>query len=249
MAASTILASFMGQFPKRGFVSPADSGNQPYAAGHGPVALQLDAMISEAPDYQATATQSQVEDGSVISDHVTIKPLKLTIHGIVTDTPVSLIREFSTAFQNPSPSKAAFTFLTKLYNDRIPFDFVGGLNVYKSMVITAFTPTNTAETGDALRFVCTMEQVRTVSSQVITTKKASGKSSQGSQPLTKITANEGTGLHDSFQSISPTRTVSVDTTAAKNFSGKLVGVGDFVAPDTSGKFALAPAFESPTKHF
>ncbi len=188
----------------------------PSAAPRDAVYLRLDAMISEMPEYDAQPTQSQVEDGETISDHVTLKPVKLAIQGIVTDTPVSFDREFSSQFATPSPSKAAHIFLKTLYENRIPFDFVGGLDVYKSMVISKYAPQNTAETGDSLRFHCTMEQVKTVSTQIITTKKASPKTSQGSQLLGKTTPLEDKSVHDSFQSISPTQSQSAGSDAVIN---------------------------------
>jgi hypothetical protein len=185
MSLSTIFANFLGQQPKRGFIQPADRFG-PFAIGHGPVSLQLDALISESPEYTGTPTQIPVEDGSTISDHVTLRPLKLSIQGIVTDTPVSLVREFSSPFAKPSPSAQAFDLLTKLFNDRIPFDFVGGLTVYRSMVISSFSPTNTSTTGDALRFSCTMDQIRIVSTDPIVVSSgsaASPKKSRGTQLL------------------------------------------------------------------
>jgi len=182
------LSGAFGIFPKRGFVAPADSGKSGYAAAYEPVHLVLDAMISEVPEYTATPTQSQVETGGTISDHVTQKPLKLMVQGIVTDTPIGYGREFTSAFSGSLPSTKAFTFLEDLYLSRQPFDFVGGFRTYRSMVITHFSPTRNAETGDALRFTCTMEQVTIVSSvTLLQVKSAQPKTSHGSQPTAAAT--------------------------------------------------------------
>jgi ribosomal protein L15 len=96
------VASLIGFFPKRGFVRPVDSVLAPdgnlESEVTGKVYLRFDALVSEAPDYTAVPTQSQVEDGATISDHVTLKPVKLVVQGIITDTPVSLTGQFSAAF-------------------------------------------------------------------------------------------------------------------------------------------------------
>ncbi len=229
MAVSTILR----KMPPRGFVRPTDS-RAGFAAAEGvtlaelgnyqgPVYLQFDAMVSEAPDYQASVTQSQVENGETISDHVTLKPLKLVVQGIVSDTPVGLVRQFSSAFQAPTPSKNAHIFLKGLWRNRIPFDFAGGLDYYPSMVITNYAPLSTAETGDALKFTCTMEQVLTVFSQtVLRAKKAAKKSSAGTQPMGGV--KSPTDVTASFKGVEPT--AGTTTPAVTNF-----GASGYVSPE------------------
>ncbi len=192
-----MVQSLIGVFPKRGFVLPEDSVPQvPALKATNVVTLRLDALISEAPEFDATPTQSQVESGETISDHVTLKPIRLNIQGIVTDTPVSFDREFAASVANTAPSKAAHVFLKKLYEDRIPFDFVGGFEIYESMVMTKYAPLSTAETGDSLRFHCTLEQIKTVFSQVLTSKKGAAKTSRGTQNLGTMSATEKEAIVD-----------------------------------------------------
>lgn len=205
------ISSFLVKAPPRGFVRPQDAiGANPFVTTpdyQGPVYLQFDAMISEAPDYQASATQSQVEGGATISDHVTLKPLKLVVQGIVTDTPVGFKRAFSSVF-GASASAAAHQFIKALWKNRIPFDFVGGLDYYTSMVVVSYNPVNTAETGDALKFTCTLEQVVTVNSQVIlTAKKVQKKQSLGQQPLGPIKVPAG-AVTSAFKGVEPTAATS-----------------------------------------
>lgn len=238
MAAATLLASLFSSPPKRGFTGPDSANLGPFKEGHAPVILQMDALISESPDYSATPTQSQVENGSTISDHVTLKPLKLTIQGLVTDTPVGFIRQFSSVFQKPSPSQQALIFLTKLWRDRLPFTFVGGLTVYNSMVITSFTPVSSAETGDALRFSCTMEQLILVSSQVILTpkKRTQPKQSLGQQPLQGFkTPVSG---FNTFKSLDPTAGVTAKMATGRG-GGPLALYGTPIT-ELKGMTVMAP---------
>lgn len=150
----------LGKNIKKGFIKPDDAGNTDE------IALELDATLLESPDYTATPTRSEVESGAEITDHVTLAPETLTIEGIVTNTPIG-IQQLLTGRQFGNPAQDAFLFIKKLYDDRLPFDFVGGLKVYTSMVITSFSPSRTSTTGQALRFRMTMQQIRVVESEVI----------------------------------------------------------------------------------
>lgn len=177
----------LGKNVRKGFVRPEDSGNTDE------IALELDATMLEAPDYAATPTRSEVESGTNITDHVTLSPETLTIEGIMTNTPIGIQQLLSSQqFRNQndnrkkSRSQDAFLFLKKLYDDRLPFDFVGGLKVYTSMVITSFSPSRTSTTGQALRFRMTMQKIRIVESEIIEQKRFSkdtGYTAQKKQEL------------------------------------------------------------------
>lgn len=200
-----VLASIMGTAnvgTARGFVKPADSNQsgQLWDNATGPVYLALDATVSEAPSFSANPTQSVVEDGSTISDNVALKPVKVQIHGIVSDTPITLIRS-PASFGADTPSKAAFKYLRQLLENRIPFDFIGGLTVYKNMVLTEFMPERTAQTGDSLQFKATLEQLIIVASEVVPathykSKTAVPKQSAGTQTLHSVTEHEGSAISD-----------------------------------------------------
>jgi hypothetical protein len=234
MTASAILANFAGLYPKRGFVHPNDSSWN-VVGPTGPqkpsqqVYLALDAMVSEAPEYQATPTQSPVEDATTISDHVCLKPVKLTVRGIVTDTPIG-IRALASSFSGKgSPSKKAYDFLVRLWKERVPFDFVGGFDLYKTMVLTSFQPVNSAEHGDSLQFSCTMEQIIVVSTQKITTIRAGGKKSRGAQALSATPAqlNEpvdtaGNMLDGGFMNPASTRTAQIGGGGAEKVFGTAI---------------------------
>lgn len=155
-----IVQILLGKNIRKGFVKPEDSGVSEE------IALELDATTLEAPEYSATPTRSEVESGANITDHVMLSPESLTIEGMVTNTPIG-IKQLLTGQQFGNPAQDAFIFLKKLYDDRLPFDFIGGLKVYSSMVITGFSPSRTSATGQALRFRMTMTQIRIVESEVV----------------------------------------------------------------------------------
>lgn len=186
------MASFQllfGLVKRKGFVTPENTGKTDV------LGLELDALMLESPDYTATPTRSPVESGADITDHVSLSPEKLTIEGIVTNSPIGFLQSFR-ALTTGNAAQDAFEFIIKLFQDRLPFDFVGGLKVYRNMVITGFNPARIPSTGQALEFRMSMEQIKIVESQTVSITKfpdevkalASGKQSLGSQ--TTETASE-----------------------------------------------------------
>jgi hypothetical protein len=53
--------------------------------------MTLDATLVETHQFTAAVTDYEVEDGSVITDHIHLKPVTLLIEGVVSDSPVSLV--------------------------------------------------------------------------------------------------------------------------------------------------------------
>jgi hypothetical protein len=178
-----------GKNKKKGFITPDNAGTTDI------IGLELDAIVLESPDYTATPTRSQVESGADITDHVTLSPEKLSIEGIVTNTPIGLFQSLK-ALTTQNAAQDAFDFLLKLYTERQPFNFVGGFKVYEDMVITNFSPSRTPTTGGVLQFRMSMEQIRFVESEVVAITKfkapvkhqGAKKQSLGSQPTQTASA-------------------------------------------------------------
>ena len=146
-------------------------------------------------------TSNPVESGAEVSDHVVRKPDKLTIAGIISDTPVSLLGIASTskaARNNLSPVKYGYQFLNALMESRIPFDFAGIMQVYKQYVLTSWNPIATAKDGSWLKFTAQMQRVIIVNSQTVINanlkdpKTGGTKGSLGTQSTSKFT---GQPLH------------------------------------------------------
>lgn len=172
---------------KTGFCMPGALG------GSDTIALELDAIITETPEYTATPTKNAVETGSDVTDHVAIDHEKVTIEGFVTDTPVNIIRTIGGIFTNDTFSnqtQQAFDFITELYQKREPFDFVGTVKVYRNMIITSLRIPRDSKTGKSLSFTMTLEQMTFVESQLFKSLKMANtvehtgakKSNIGQQP-------------------------------------------------------------------
>ena len=145
-----------------------------------------------------------------------LKPITLHIEGLVTDTPINaqnVWRAYGAAGFGAVPSKAAHKVLYNLWLQRQPFDYVGGLQVYKNMVLTAYDPVRNTKTGGTLQFTATMQQVRMVASQTVQSlKPAQAKKSLGTQkpaiatPVMELGASRYGGLP---QSVEPTAQTQV----------------------------------------
>ena len=154
-------AMLFGMSP-HGFRTP----HAPGAAGpfSPALALVLDAILSETIHMEAQLTKSPIETGEDVTDHAILVPDRLTIEALVSNTPLGYLA-LGSPFANPA--KKALDFLTRVFTDRIPFDFVGGFKVYQNMVMTRFTPDRTSSTGDALRFTAEMERILLATAQLV----------------------------------------------------------------------------------
>lgn len=92
--------------------------------------LQLDALVSENTDLSAEASEYPVEEGSPISDHVSVQSERLTISGIITPSDVMQM----TAAGRPKLMEAKAT-LRKILNDRQAVTISTGMDTYVDMVM------------------------------------------------------------------------------------------------------------------
>lgn len=174
--------------------------------------MELDASVSETHEASASLTQTQVEDGFTITDSITLGPKRLTIEGVISQTPLAssaLVSSLATAaggvlgkslggvtklsgaaaivgsgsigglvskaaglddFGVSGASRKAedvYSYLIKLWEDRVPFDVVTGLHTYKQMVITNLSIPRNAQTTNIIRFTASLEQVKIVSAQTV----------------------------------------------------------------------------------
>lgn len=154
----------------RGFCLPGASG------GSSTVSLDMDVIISEAPEYSAVPTKTQVESGADITDHVALEPESMTFEAIVTNTPVGWDKVLSGADFSRRADEA-HAFILGLFRNREPFDFVGSLGVYKNVVLTKYNPTRDAKTGKALHFTARIDQITIVNSAMVASSDSSKFSS------------------------------------------------------------------------
>lgn len=157
--------------------------------------LKLDASFKENHTRTATVTDNEVEDGSIISDHIRLNPKSFTIEGVVSDTPISILglgvssddilgaadsfldgdeNAFEGLVKNETRTpKEAWGYLEKLLENRTPFSAVTSLQRYENMVITSLSAPRAAENGKDLMFSAELRMIEIVESS--TTKVAAFK--------------------------------------------------------------------------
>jgi hypothetical protein len=124
--------------------------------------LTIDATISDSISYNANVTQYPVEEGSFISDNITIQPYTVQIRGLISDSPIFLpgITENSNFLTlNNSRVKNAYEELLSLFVKKEPFTVVTGLDVYSDVFFTSFDISRDSNTGKALSFDAKFQQI------------------------------------------------------------------------------------------
>ncbi len=152
--------------------------------------LVVDATMSETHRKEVELTSHPVEEGSVITDHARKKPDKVTIEGIITNTPVGSfprpvfsrgisIQSSTDADVEPGePGRAheAYAYLKDLMDRRTPVAISTPFEEYESMILKSLSVTRKADVGDALAFTVEAEKVRVVTVKKTQAQKKLAKS-------------------------------------------------------------------------
>ncbi len=117
----------------------------------------LDATISEEHEYNSRVTQFPVENGTVISDHIINDPIRLSISGIVSDSPIRFLSFFNR-------STDAFNRLIRIHELKERITVVTGIKIYENMVMTSLNVPREVGTGQALNFSMEFQQILLASS-------------------------------------------------------------------------------------
>lgn len=116
--------------------------------------LDFDATISELHQAESRVTSQPVEQGVNISDHIANEPLRMTIEGFVTNSPLSG-GGFGDRVQD------AFNTLFELRANKTLVTVVSGLKIYDNMAITRISVPRDRSSGDAIRFTVDLQEVLT----------------------------------------------------------------------------------------
>ncbi len=149
--------------------------------------FDVDAAITEEHAFDADVTDYAVEKGSNISDNIRSRPAKVTIEGVVSDTPLTeMARTRAASGGSGPPSQDALAHLEKIRDDREPVTIVTSLRLYENMALESLSIPRSKDTGDALRFRAVFKQIRFVTNARTTVRVATPKSrkkvNRGSKP-------------------------------------------------------------------
>lgn len=125
---------------------------------------EIDATVSEQHAYENDVTAFPIERGADVTDHVRLRPVRLSLEGIVSDTPIGVLagRRQESADRASRPSLDAFDFFKELRARREPVSIETHLGTYDDMLCESLSPSVDAATGAALRFSVSFVQAHIV---------------------------------------------------------------------------------------
>lgn len=147
--------------------------------------LDIEVCISEEHSQPVAVTQNPVEEGVDVTDHVQVLPETLTIRGLVSNTPVRFFSgvrslldlnnfDASGSFEGESRAFQAWSFLTDLRNEKKLLEIQTGFQFFESMMLTNLQRTRDKDSGNALTFTATFQEVVVVSSSFVALPKGFG---------------------------------------------------------------------------
>ena len=133
-----------------------------FQTGNALTELDLDAAPTQTHVGENEITAHPVETGTAIVDHVRVKPDKLTIEGVVSDSPLD-----GSNTSGLDLSGAAYQQLQAMQKAGELLQVVTSLRTYTSMVITSINVPRDSKTGKALKFTIAFEQIILVGTKTV----------------------------------------------------------------------------------
>lgn len=144
-------------------------------------AIVFDAVPSIGVKRQADVTSYPVESGADVSDHVQIKNNTFTLSGMITETPIRLMRDMLySAGVNGTRISQAITYLDQIFDARQPIILITEHRVYENVILKGISYDYQSEF--AMQFDLEFEQIRLVSygkTNIIATKTQPNKNAGG----------------------------------------------------------------------
>jgi hypothetical protein len=149
----------------------------------------IDAELEGDHRWSATITEHPVEEGVDIVDHISPRPVEITISGLVSDTPLEPLA----SQRGPNPSRDAFEHLRDLHAAREPVTIETSLDVFEDMALESFDVPTSAEIGDAFEFSATFRRIEIRSNErttiPVTVPQAAKKVRRGKRPAKLVGEN------------------------------------------------------------
>jgi len=164
--------------------------------------MTLDISVKETHLRTATVTENEVEDGSVVSDHVRINPESLTLTGQISEFPVGLggvagvtavgLQRLILGSEGlvkgvRKKPEDAWTYLKEVFEAGEPIEIITGLQSYEDMVIQELSVPRSSSDGLSLLFTVKLKRIQfavtefTASFKLDAEANASAKNSKGKQ--------------------------------------------------------------------
>lgn len=145
----------------------------------------IDVAVTEEHTFDSEVTDNPVEADADITDHVRNRPEVVRVEGIVSDHPLTAMRELRTG--TLLPSEDAFVNLLVIRENKEPVTLETSLQVYHKMMLQNLTIPRSAAQSGGLFFSATFKKAelvtnarQTVRVAVPRAKKKKNKGQQGS---------------------------------------------------------------------
>ena len=141
--------------------------------------IGCDVVTEESHEMVSEVTEFEIEDGSLITDHVIKKGKRLKITGLISDDPITILqtglleRASSIIPANlksrlgfgigGKPSKNTFDVFEEIYDNKIIVEIVTGLKKYDTMAMIDLNIPRSSKTVRSLQFTATFKQINIVS--------------------------------------------------------------------------------------
>lgn len=136
--------------------------------------IKFDLLVDESHTLEFEASDHPIENGAVITDHVTQKLRTCTITAMFTNTPdeTEIEGEDVSTYQNGSAEEGLplthnrsrddlFAEIERLAMQRKPVRLVTALKVYPEMIILSVPVKRTSEDGESVKFQMTLREFKT----------------------------------------------------------------------------------------
>ncbi|WP_448510310.1 phage baseplate protein [Immundisolibacter sp.] len=181
--------------------------------------LPIDATIQRTVNFENEITSFPVEEGPDVSDHVRLKPITMTINGVISDTPLTLEAQKASlvtsgsGFANRalggfkgglgttvvgaaagklgaklfqasgSPAEIGRKTLEDLIKSRQRMRIAIGNRILDDMVLTRLSIPEDTQTGQALSFTATFQQLTIVKGQTVLIEKIARSAAHGAKKV------------------------------------------------------------------
>jgi hypothetical protein len=145
----------------------------------------IDATVTFDAAIVNEVTTHPVEDGADVADHVRARPVRVTIAGIVSDTPLGIVA--SERGGDVLPSQEAYSRLLEMSRAREPVSIeTDDRGTFDDMVLESLSAPLDESTGDALHFTASFVQITLVENARATVPvavpRAKKKVNKGAKP-------------------------------------------------------------------
>nr|DAS24541.1 MAG TPA: hypothetical protein [Caudoviricetes sp.] len=177
----------------------------------GVAAIELDALLNETTVMSSQITEYPVEDGTIVSDHITLDSERLTIEGVISGAGSLFgIKAGKAELINAKET------LRELHRTRELITIVTGVDLYEDFAIESCSIARNNEYGEQYQVELALRKIKkvTLKTEDMPPEK-SGKSTQGKAGKTKSNAGKAkTGTP------SPSQEARVPMSRAGAYSGK-----------------------------